>query len=96
LLLCVLSCLTSSACSRYNPALYPSYDVLNPGAEVRLNPYGMTVQPEPSAAVAITWDQTAPPNRDGLLVVNVQFWQWTDELKQEVKRLRAELKKAQK
>lgn len=33
-----------SACGHrpYNPALYPSYDVLNPGPEVRLNPLAMT------------------------------------------------------
>ena len=28
----------SPACHSYNPALYPSYDVLNPGPEVRMNP----------------------------------------------------------
>lgn len=28
-------------CSHYNPALYPSYDVLNPGADVRLNPLSL-------------------------------------------------------
>jgi hypothetical protein len=32
----------TEACSRYNPALYPSYDVLNPGPEVRLNPLAFT------------------------------------------------------
>jgi len=26
----------------YNPALYPSYDTLNPGPEVRLNPLAFT------------------------------------------------------
>lgn len=42
LLLCVSFCLISSSCTAYNPALYPSYDVLNPGPEVRLNPLGFT------------------------------------------------------
>jgi len=32
--------LTISECHSYNPALYPSYDVLNPGPEVRMNPLG--------------------------------------------------------
>lgn len=27
-----------NSCTGYNPNLYPSYDVLNPGPEVRLNP----------------------------------------------------------
>lgn len=41
LTLCAL-CFLTEACSRYNPALYPSYDVLNPGPEVRLNPLAFT------------------------------------------------------
>ena len=31
-----------SNCTSYNPALYPSYDVLNPGDEVRVNPLRIT------------------------------------------------------
>lgn len=43
LIACVSFCsLTSVSCSRYNPALYPSYDVLNPGPEVRANPLAFT------------------------------------------------------
>lgn len=59
--------------SGYNPALYPSYDVLNPGPEVRLNPIKFT--------------------DDGNLVVNQAFILWVEELKQEVIKLRKELKK---
>ncbi|GAG36389.1 unnamed protein product, partial [marine sediment metagenome] len=29
-------------CTAYNPSMYPSYDVLNPGEDVRLNPIGWT------------------------------------------------------
>ena len=29
-------------CTGYNPALFPSYDVLNPGPEVRENPLRIT------------------------------------------------------
>jgi len=29
-------------CVGYSPSLYPSYDVLNPGPEVRLNPLAVT------------------------------------------------------
>ena len=43
LIACVSFCsLISGACSRYNPALFVSYDVLNPGPEVRLNPLAFT------------------------------------------------------
>ena len=40
-LLCA-NCFLISACGHYNPTLYPSYDVLNPGPEVRLNPLAFT------------------------------------------------------
>lgn len=62
----------SLGCSSYNPALYPSYDVLNPGEKVRLNPLAFT--------------------EDGNLIVNKEFIAWVDELKQEIIRLRKELK----
>jgi hypothetical protein len=29
-----------TSCHSYDPSLYPSYDVLNPGPEVRMNPLG--------------------------------------------------------
>jgi len=34
--------LTQSNCTQYNPSLYPSYDVLNPGQEVLANPVRIT------------------------------------------------------
>jgi hypothetical protein len=37
-LLSAIFFLTLISCHSYNPALYPSYDVLNPGQEVRINP----------------------------------------------------------
>lgn len=30
------------SCGHYKPTLYPSYDVLNPGENVRKNPIGFT------------------------------------------------------
>lgn len=42
LTLCTIFFLISSSCSSYNPSLYPSHDVLNPGDEVRLNPLAFT------------------------------------------------------
>lgn len=32
--------LGSGGCTKYDPSLYPSYDVLNPGEDVRRNPLG--------------------------------------------------------
>jgi hypothetical protein len=71
LLICFLS--LSPACHSYNPALYPSYDVLNPGPEVTMNPLSF--------------------DKDGNAVVNQAFILWVYELRQEVKKLRAELEK---
>jgi len=34
--------LALTGCTQYNPALFVSYDVLNPSAEVRLNPISVT------------------------------------------------------
>jgi len=39
----LISCfLIISSCTHYDPTLYPGYDVLNPSAEVRLNPIEFT------------------------------------------------------
>ena len=39
----LISCfLIISGCTHYDPTLYPGYDVLNPSAEVRLNPLEIT------------------------------------------------------
>ena len=61
------------SCTGYNPSLFPSYDVLNPGPEVRMNPIGF--------------------DADGHAIVNQAFILYVYELRQEVKRLRTELKK---
>lgn len=61
------------SCVHYNPALYPSYDVLNPGPEVRKNP------------ISITED---PTSKESLFIVNSTFLQWVDELKREILKLR--------
>lgn len=42
LTLCASCFLISTNCSKYNPSLYPSYDVLNPGEKVRENPLAFT------------------------------------------------------
>jgi len=70
------------SCVAYSPFLYVSYDVLNPGIEVRLNP--------------IAWvENNEIINDDGEkisvikgVVVNDAYILWTYELKQEIVRLR--------
>ena len=92
MLICFIS--LSPACHSYNPALYPSYDVLNPGPEVKANPLGwITVDPA-MGAISVEWTSTAEPyKKDRLTVVNEAFTLWVYELKEEVKKLRAELAK---
>lgn len=65
--------LVLAGCTRYNPALYPSYDVLNPGPEVRKNP------------LSISED---PATHEPVFIVNAQFLLWVDELKAEILKLR--------
>ena len=69
-------------CTTYHPSFFPSYDVLNPGIEVRINP--------------IAWiENNEIVNDDGKkisvikgIVVNDAYILWTYELKQEIIRLR--------
>lgn len=92
MLICFIS--LSPACHSYNPALYPSYDVLNPGPEVRMNPLGFTVVDSATSAVSIEWASTAEGiDKENLAIVNMAFTLWVNELKAEVKKLREELRK---
>lgn len=94
MLICFIS--LSPACHSYNPALYPSYDVLNPGPEVRINPVGFTVIDPTTGAVLIEWASTAEGiDKSNLAIINQAFILWVYELKAEVKRLREELRKKQ-
>jgi hypothetical protein len=65
--------LSGAGCSRYNPALYVSYDVLNAGEAVRKNPLQVIED---------------PVTHEPLFVVNGAFLMWVDELKQEIVKLR--------
>jgi hypothetical protein len=66
-------CLLLASCTHYNPALYVSYDILNPGPDVRKNP------------ISITED---PVTHESLFIVNAAFLLWVNELKQEILSLR--------
>ena len=75
-------CFLSHSCTPYDPTLYPSYNILNPGPEVTINP--------------IAWikdgriedrDHNEIYILDGI-VVNEAFMMWVYELKEEVEKLR--------
>ncbi len=85
-LLCALLFSTDACAGRYNPSLYPSYDVLNPGPEVRANPVGFV------AADGRALDEKGQILAAGT-VVNDAFLLWVHELKEEVEKLRLELKR---
>jgi hypothetical protein len=90
----VIFCLSLSGCHSYNPALYPSYDVLQPGTDVKINPLGFTIIDASTGAVTIKWEPAAESiSKDNLALVNQAFMLWVYELKEEVKKLREELKR---
>jgi hypothetical protein len=92
--LSAIFCLSLSTCPQYNPSLFPSYDVLNPGPEVRINPLGFTIVDPATGAVSIKWESTAEGiSKNNLAVINQAFILWVYELKQEVKKLKEELAK---
>lgn len=73
-------------CTSYNPALYPSYDVLNPSETVQENPIAY-IDVKDGEIVNIDWVNES--TEDGnYIVVNDAFFQWAYDLKQEIKRLR--------
>jgi hypothetical protein len=86
----IAAALALFACTTYNPSVFVSYDVLNPGAAVRLNPLGFTDTNLDTRALEIVWDKTLSESLKvpGLYIVNMEFLAWVDELKQEVLRLR--------
>lgn len=76
----------SSNCTSYNPALYPSYDVLNPGPEVTANPYGIA-QIQDGGSYVIILDSTLE-HTESYFLINKAFIQWVAELKAEIKKQR--------
>ena len=74
--------LNLSSCAPYDPTLYPSYDTLNPGPEVKANPIAYVedgrIEDQDHNEIYIL---------DGY-VVNESYMLWVQELFEEVKRLR--------
>ena len=79
------------SCTAYNPAVYSSYDPLNPGEQVRQNPVGHIEWSEELGAYVIVWDTTTgfTPDKSGkYFVINSAFVIWVDELQKEIEKLR--------
>ena len=89
-MICGLIFLSISACTKYNPALYPSYDVLNPGEEVKKNPCGtITFLPDGTHIASIDHFVEA---EEAYFLINAIFLQHYRELWEEVKKLRKLIK----
>lgn len=71
--------LNLNSCTPYDPTIYPSYDVLNPSAEVKANPIAWIkngrIEDRDNNEIYIT---------DGI-VVNEAFMLWVYELYEKVK-----------
>jgi len=74
--------LNLNACAPYDPTLYPSYDILNPGPEVRANPIAYVKDGRVEDC-----DHNEIYIADGY-VVNEAYMFWTQELFEEVEKLR--------
>ena len=77
-----------SSCTSYNPALYPSYDVLYPGEAVKKNPRGYFTIKD-GEMVNLEW--TGEMEDGEYIVIDENMSQWIGELKQEIKKLRGGL-----
>ena len=84
-LLCVLFGLVASSCTAYNPSFYASYDVLNPGPAVRINPIGFTV---PGQLIGV--DGAEIPCDQSYAIINGAFTIWVNELQEEIRKLRTQ------
>lgn len=73
-------------CTAYNPAFYPSYDVLNPSDIVKENPIAY-IDVKDGEIVNVEWVNES--TKDGeYILVNEDFFQWAYDLKQAIKDLR--------
>ena len=83
-----------ASCTAYNPSVYPSYNCLNPGAEVKANPLGFVIYDTALGVFIISWDaEFAPDATVDYTIVNRAFMFHYRELWDEVKKLRILLNK---
>ena len=78
----------TESCTPYNPAFYPSYDVLNPGPEVRANPHGFVVWSEEDQAFIILWRPGREPDKaKEYIVIDKSMSQWIDDVAEELAKI---------
>ena len=87
LLISVSICIGIS-CAGYDPSLYPGYDLLNPGPEVRMNPLGIV-----EMGTTIVDDGERIILEENQFVVNQAYLTHYRELWDKVKELRKQLRK---
>jgi len=87
----LLICAICATCyTGYNPAFFPSYDVLKPGEAVEINPVGVASMEEGGWLVRLDPIlELAPEVGDAFFLVNADFLKHYRELKDEIKRMRA-------
>jgi len=74
-------------CSSYNPSLYPSYDVLNPGEKVRENPVGFVYHD--GEKWIVEWKENYLPDPErSYSMINEEMGIWIYELRMEIEKLR--------
>jgi len=77
------------SCTGYNPSLFPSYDILNPGEEVRANPLGFVVFDAELEHYVIIWDtDIILKSGEEYTIINEAFLFHYRELWDEIKKLR--------
>jgi len=83
----IFGLISIEACTPYNPALYPSYSALNPGPEVRANPFGFVVWSEEAQAFIIEWKAGyIPDNTKKYTLIDRSMSLWIDELTEELRK----------
>ena len=85
LLFVICGLILISSCTSYNPAFYPSYDVLSPGEAVKKNPRGYFTIKD-GEMVNLEW--TGEIEDGEYIIIDENMSQWIGELKQEIKKLR--------
>ena len=84
ILLLFVSCGLIVSCTAYNPAFYPSYDVLKPGPEVEKNPIGHIEYNVETNEYTIVWgdkELVFVPSPDGrYVIIDSYMVQWVGEI----------------
>jgi len=66
--------------------MYPSYDVLKPGTEVTINPFGFVLFDPTAGFYIVSWDESFEPEAGvSYFVINAAYMLHYSELRDEVK-----------